>query len=438
MIPRWVNVILGAVTVWLTYLLGKRVWRQPPLAWGAAAVVAFNPQFIYLSGAMNNDIVAAATGTAVLLLCVAVAQEGLERRRLLLLGLAYGLALLAKFHLLALGGIIALALAWGVRDRAGVKLSNGRKQVRRWLWAMGIVLAIAMLLAGWWFVRNWWLYGDLTGLNKVNELWAGRPASGNWWALQQGLPYLWSSLWGRFGYGQIPLPAPLYQGMLVFCILALLGYLWPGRRALPHAALVLLGTTVIGFLAIVTYYILIQPAGPMGRFLFPALPSLAVILMGGLGRWPVLRDHTVKMASVVSVGMAAFAAVALFGFLLPAVSYPPSSAPPPDQQTAQAQFGDVARVLSVAVEPETLRPGEPVFVTVQWQPLRQTDVPYTVYVHLIDEAGVLLAQRDTWPGLGRAPTTDWQLDRTFSDTYRVDLPDVNVCSQPFSCACRVI
>jgi hypothetical protein len=51
-----------------------------------------------------------------------------------------------------------------------------------------------------------------------------------------------------------------------------------------------------------------------------------------------------------------------------------------------------------------------------------TDKPYAVYVHLVDELDVLIAQRDTWPGLGRAPTTRWQLGQAFADTYRVDLP----------------
>jgi hypothetical protein len=434
MIPRWVNVLLGAVTVWLTFLLGRSVWRErPPLAWGAAALVAFNPQFIYLSGTMNNDIIAAATGTAVLFLSLRIAQDGLEQKRLVGLGVAYGLALLAKFHLLVLGGIVALAVGWAVVAEQRQSSGRGRTpssashqwQVigSRWLRGMAVVLAIAAVLAGWWFVRNWWLYGDPTGLNKVNELWAGRPATGNWWALRQGLPYLWSSLWGRFGYGQIPLPSTIYQGVLVFCVLALAGYLFPRRESLPVAALVLLGVTVAGFVAVVIYYILIQPAGPMGRFLFPALPALAVLLMGGLNRWPVLSRHPTGTAGGVTLGMGTLALVALGVYLAPAVRYPSSAPASPAGQPIEARFGDVARVLDVDVQPKTLRPGEPLFVTVVWEPLRQTEAPYVVYVHLIDGTGVLLAQRDTWPGLGRAPTTDWESGRPFADTYRVDLPE---------------
>jgi hypothetical protein len=404
------------------------------LAWGAAALVAFNPQFIYLSAAMNNDVIAAATGTAVLYWSLALAlppasttePSELRRGQLILLGLAYGLALMAKFHLLVLGGVIALAVALAVLSRAAVRRplapAGLRTVARPWLRGMGIVIFVAALVAGWWFVRNWTLYGDPTALNKVNELWSGRPAGGNWWALQQGLPYLWSSLWGRFGYGQIPLPQPFYTALLILCLLALAGYLFPQRRQFPRNALLILGATALGFTAVVFYYILTQPAGPMGRFLFPALPALAVLLVEGLDRWPLIGRRPAGTATAVTLAMGAFALVALGGYLMPAVSYPGPASAPTSGQPFPLQFADVARVLSVDVQPSTLRPGEPLFVTVVWEPLRQTEQPYIVYVHLIDEADVLITQRDTWPGLGRAPTTSWQPGQPFADTYRVDLP----------------
>ena len=53
----------------------------------------------------------------------------------------------------------------------------------------------------------------------------------------QGLPYLWSSLWGRFGYGQLPLPQMVYQVTFYLCALALVGYLIPRRGPLPWTGL---------------------------------------------------------------------------------------------------------------------------------------------------------------------------------------------------------
>ena len=420
MIPRWVNLLLGALTVILTYRIGLRVWPgAPALALGSAAVVAFNPQFIYTSAAINNDIVAAACGAAVLLLCVQIIQSGADRRKVIWLGIAYGCALLAKLHLAAAGLPIALALFWEAWQEKPRR--QGRfAWMRRGMGGLLVVGGIALLLAGWWFVRNWMLYGDPTGMRVVNELWAGRSARDNWWAIGQGLPYLWASLWGRFGYGQIPLPQTVYTVILAVCAIGVLGYVLPGRRRVAPGLMLLLILTIVLYSAIVLYYMLIQPAGAMGRFLFPALPAFAIVVVGGLYGW--LRTPA---RTAVSVGalMVLLLGIALGGYLWPAVRYPPrATVAQTSTDTPVAQFGDVVRVLAVETSPATVLPGEPVWVQVTWEPLQWTARPYAVYIHLIDETGAVVTQRDTWPGLGRAPTTSWRAGRAFVDTYRLDLP----------------
>ncbi|MBU0704212.1 MAG: glycosyltransferase family 39 protein, partial [Chloroflexi bacterium] len=173
---RWMTALIGAGVVWLTYLVGRELFPdRPALAVGGAALVAFNPQFIYLSGAVNNDIPAALCGAAVLLVCVRMLRRGPSPRSDVALGLFYGLALLTKLHLLALLGLIELAYvlaAWRTRNWRAFLRSNL------------ILLGLAAVISGWWFGRNLALYGDLTGMSKVNELWAGRSPAGNWWAVQ--------------------------------------------------------------------------------------------------------------------------------------------------------------------------------------------------------------------------------------------------------------
>ncbi|HNT73768.1 MAG TPA: phospholipid carrier-dependent glycosyltransferase [Anaerolineae bacterium] len=416
LIPRWVNVLLGALTVTLTYGVGRRVWPEhPPLALAAAALVTFNPQFIYTSAAINNDVLAAACGAWVLFDCLGILQAGADRRGRIGLGVAYGCALLAKFHLIVAGALIALTLAWEAWRTPGMPSARAA----RWLRGMAVVFGIAAALAGWWFARNWLLYGDLTGMNKLNELWHGRPAEGNGWAVWQGLPYLWASLWGRFGYGQIPLPSALYTGILAVCLLALVGYMRPRRSGLTLANAFLLIVTMGIFTAVVFYYMLIQPAGAMGRFLFPALPAFAVLLVGGVEAW--LRAPKATAGSVLG-GMFALCLVALGGYLLPAVTHPARLMIAP-KSPLDVRFGDAARVLAVEVSPAQALPGEPVWVRVTWEPLQWTARPYSVYIHLMDEAGTVVAQRDTWPGLGRAPTTSWRTGAAFVDSYRVDLSE---------------
>ncbi|MFN2286253.1 MAG: ArnT family glycosyltransferase, partial [Anaerolineae bacterium] len=364
MIPRWVNVLLGALTVALTYQIGRRVWPDAPaLALGSAAVVAFNPQFIYMSAAINNDIIAAACGAAILLLCIRIIQSGADRHTVIWLGIVYGCALLSKLHLAVAGAPIALALFWEAWERRREHRGH-LAWGRRWISGLLMVGVIVLLLAGWWFIRNWMLYGDPTGMRVLNELWAGRSARDNWWAIGQGLPYLWASLWGRFGYGQIPLPQGIYTVILGVCAMSLLGYVLPGRRRFSMPLVLLLILTIVLYTAIVLYYMLIQPAGAMGRFLFPALPAFAIVVVGGWYGW--LRTP-VRTAVSVGASMVLLLGIALGGYLWPAVRYPPrTTVAQTSADTSIAQFGDVARVLAVETSPAQVRPGEPVWVQVTW------------------------------------------------------------------------
>ena len=413
---RWMTVLLGAVAVGLTYRLGRDVWpTQPALALGGAALVAFNPQFLHLSGAVSNDVPAALWGAAVLLVCLRLLRRGPGLRTDLTLGILYGLALLTKLHLAALA--VPIVVAYGIRAWSS---REWRSLVR----GGAVILAVATLVSGWWFWRNHVLYGDPTGMTKVSELWAGRPVAGNWWALRQGLPYLWSSLLGRFGYGQLPLHQPVYQGILALCVLALVGYLVPRSDSLPFRPLVLLGATTLTFVMIVFYYMLIQPAGAMGRFLFPALPAFSVLVVHGLSRL-VPGRMTSYLGAGVSVSALALAVYALVGVLGPAFSSPRSlteseigSVPHP----VDAEFGGVVRLLGYTVAPYRVEPGEMVEVTLYWQVLSRTDDHHAVFVHLLSDVGTMIAQRDSYPGLGRYPTTRWEPGVAFAETYRLHLP----------------
>ncbi|MDY7078929.1 MAG: glycosyltransferase family 39 protein [Chloroflexota bacterium] len=438
-VVRWMTILIGAGVVYLTYRIGREIFpNRPALAVGGTALVAFNPQFVYLSGAINNDILAALCGAAVLLGCIRLMRDGPSLRTDVTLGILYGLALLTKFHLLALLAPIILAYiltAWPASPRWRTFLKQTARGVL-------VILTLAALISGWWFWRNYTLYGDPTGMSKVNELWAGRPASENWWAIQQSLPYLWSSLWGRFGYGQVPMPKAIYQSVLIFCTFALAGHLIPRRKRererdpLPRAALLLLAATSLTFVAVICYYILIQPAGAMGRFLFPTLPAFALLLILGLSRFFPRRLNW-AMSLVVVFGMAALAVYALVSVLTPAFARPrPLTASEIEAvpNPTDAEFGTgsppwtgdkkgVARLLGYHITPAAVAPGDTVDVTIYWQTLSQPDQNYAIFVHLLSDAGTMVAQRDTYPGLGSYPTAAWEPGVAFADTYRLHVPE---------------
>jgi len=78
-------------------------------------------------------------------------------------------------------------------------------------------------------------------------------------------------------------------------------------------------------------------------------------------------------------------------------------------------------LLGYNVDADTVRPGGQIAVTLYWQALAPMNENYAVFVHLVNPAGALSAQRDTFPGLGNFPTNQWKPGDTFADTYRVDI-----------------
>ena len=162
---RWLSVAMGAVTVYLTYRLVAAIWPQrSDLAFLAAALVAFNPMFLFISAAVNNDNLLVMLTTLALVLLIRDMQsqeEGMRWGATVALGVVIGLATITKVSGAVLIPIAALALtltawrrhAWG-------------DWVRR-----GLVLAlIVAAIGGWWYLRNYSLYGELIGLQRCRKL----------------------------------------------------------------------------------------------------------------------------------------------------------------------------------------------------------------------------------------------------------------------------
>jgi len=58
-----------------------------------------------------------------------------------------------------------------------------------------------------------------------------------------------------------------------------------------------------------------------------------------------------------------------------------------------------------------------------WQALATVPNSYTVFVHVLDEDGRIVAQRDQIPLAGEAPTTGWLSDEVVADPYPFSLPE---------------
>jgi hypothetical protein len=276
-------------------------------------------------------------------------------------------------------------------------------------------------------------YGDASGVEVMSREWGGArvPSQSIGVALSE-MPYLWTTLWGRFGYGQIPLTDTLYivLGGLVSISLPGLMLVWiknrrQGKLLSRQQALqlALCGLSVFLFWATIFAYATLSVNAAMGRFLFPALASFGVLIFFGLWGWVPSRWEN-GLAAGVNVALAALAAYCLVGVLASAYARP---APLQEKQIAsithstQVVFGNQVRLLGYDVNTNQLQPGDEFILTAYWQALAPSARDLTMFVHLLSRDGPLVAQRDTYPGLGKFPASSWRSGDTFSDRYRIVL-----------------
>jgi hypothetical protein len=83
-----------------------------------------------------------------------------------------------------------------------------------------------------------------------------------------------------------------------------------------------------------------------------------------------------------------------------------------------ATFGDEISLIGAQVN----RTADEIEVVVDWQVLREGERPLTVFVHLYDSVGTLVAQHDGPPAQGFVPWPLWQTGDTITDRHVIPLP----------------
>jgi len=410
---RLLSLLFSTGTVALTYLLARTLASSckelsgEGLALVAAALVAFNPMFLFISASVNNDNLAVLLSTLALLLLVRLFMQGVSQAQLFLLGIVLGLAALTKVStlgLLPLTGLALSLLAWRRRD--GSLLLKG-----------GLLITTPVLaLAGWWYLRNWLLYGDPLGWNMWLEI-AGKRRN------PVGLPDLLAefqgfriAFWGNFGAVNIIAPEWVYIVLDAVSVLAWLGLiLGLLRRRLPALLWLPLLWLVIIFIALVRWTLLTYAS--QGRLIFPAISAIGVLLAWGLGQLP-LR----KIVLTFSTGfLLLFAMAAPFALIAPAYRPPQridSEMLVPNR--VHIVYNGQAELVGYSLGQRSVWPGESLALTLYWRALAPMEEDFSLYIHLYDaQTRKAIGQWDAYPGNGLHPTRLWRVGEIFADEYRV-------------------
>jgi hypothetical protein len=448
-IGRWFSLLAGAVALWLIYRIARLVFPGSALmAWLVLATVAMVPQYAFISSSVSNDSLVILFCTAGVY-CLARLLDRPDDRPIqwwewLVLGVLLGMAALSKLQglgLLVLIGLVVIGLGW--RRRSWVLV----------LEAAVLVLAPAALLAGWWYVRNYRLYGDWSGavtLFSANGLRDLPQTWGGFLGEMQGLRY---SFWGLYGWFNILLPQGVYRVLDAMSLLAVAGVaggLAAGlrRRELRPASrpdqriillLVMWAVIIVGTLMASSLVALTS----QGRLAYPALSAFGVLWVAGLVFWLRLparlagraeprgaggeagpgRDRLLPLLALVPLGLLLSSLYSLT-ILLPRSYHaqPPILALPDGVRLTNIRYADHLELVGVRTPEGRFQAGQSVPVTLYWRTDAKVSEDYPMFVQLLDERRETIANITSHPGWGRNPTSLWQPGVIYPDTYEVAVP----------------
>ncbi len=299
---RLMTLALGAVTVFFCYKAALLAFRHDSqLALVTTALVAFLPQFTFITTTVSNDSLAIAFGAIALYLLarLRVAPECARRRDCVALGVVLGLGVLTKLTAVSLVPLALLAI-WQIEAAA-------KQRVRYLLW---IGLVSSLVTAGW-FARNELVYGDLLGRYFIIDPvgFASELDRKSLFSPYFGAPFwgrLGQSLVGEFGFMHIAMPDWFYRLWLGVGLISAVGCVTFAiqRHREPRSVAVRVDTgawLLMSCAVLLAVAALIQfnltTSQPQGRLVAHVLPALAIVLVAGLLESYVMTKRLVRRLS---------------------------------------------------------------------------------------------------------------------------------------------
>ncbi|HLY29109.1 MAG TPA: glycosyltransferase family 39 protein, partial [Aggregatilineales bacterium] len=468
-LSRLLSVLLGALSVAATYLIAEALFparRWLPLV--AGIFTAFNPMFLFISGSVNNDNLSNALAAVLLLFIVRLVKRRDEppTRDLILIGIVSGAGMLAKFN----NGFLTLLVA--------VALAVIAYRLRRWrplLVGALVTGGLTIAIAGWWYVRNWQLYGDPTGLNMMLRIVGERTVPAN-------LAQLWSerfafemSYWGFFGGVNLPISDLAYTAFNLIAVVALVGLVvWAIRKAGllrrfspgPFTgeslavtdrtfdwSLVIARALTILWIGVLFVSLLRWTASTwatQGRLMFSAIAPISAWMAAGLFALPTVTLR--RIVVTLAVGWYAFAGAILAPWHIiqsyalcedeldprpscVSLQQPtdmwqdyPATFHEPDHDSPVISFDPSVQFTAVGhTKPGgDLHPGD----TLQFMMPFHVDArtshfsrDWSIFIHLENAAGLIVWQRDVYPGQGKYATSLMNGEMLWYNRFAVSIPD---------------
>jgi hypothetical protein len=91
-------------------------------------------------------------------------------------------------------------------------------------------------------------------------------------------------------------------------------------------------------------------------------------------------------------------------------------------QRVDVRLGEAIELVGYRLARRDVAPGDTLLLTLYWRAETTVDEAYTVFTHLQESAGELVAQQDNPPRRGAYPTNTWPSGTLIEDPYEIQVP----------------
>ena len=266
---------MGLCTVLISYEITKYFFDNELYRLSALFFIVSLPQFCFISSMISNDNLSNAVSALAILLILRYLREPGKLYLICGVGIIFGIGLITKKTFLFIFpafGIINLIMIYK-------KQIDIKKVMLNFL----IFLFFIILISGWWFYRNYNLYGEffLTKTEMITAPFHVQPKSlFSLYFINPFIPGMFASFMGVFGWMNMPLPVFAYFVYFFFFLLSVFGFIKASPILIKsegiQLSLLLFAFCFAGVVYYNTMYSQFQ-----GRFLFPVLSVLSVMFILG-------------------------------------------------------------------------------------------------------------------------------------------------------------
>lgn len=309
---RLVSVLFSTGTAYFTIKIARRIFIEPYAKILTIAVILL-PEFIFISSYINNDALGIFTVVWTIFNMLEAKDKKWSFKSCCWLGISIGVCLLSYYNCY---GVIVIAVVYSVimvfQDNT---ISNkGKFIVTRIVW----VAIFAIVIAGWWFIRNAMLYdGDILGL-RASRACGEQYAMDGYKPSQRQTPYNMGESIGHmlidrewlyyssrsyiasFDYQTIWMPDMMYIWMGGVYLIGLFGNIIKSKQELFKSSgkrsfylcMVLMCLITIGLSVYYSFFVDLQA---QGRYCLPMCLSLGILVISG---WQKIVSHFSKGVQV--------------------------------------------------------------------------------------------------------------------------------------------